>query len=247
MINLLNITNLHAGTSDRIKILNGINLKVKQGEIHAIMGPNGSGKSTLAHVVMGNPSYILNKGKIQIGTKDITMSSPDQRSKLGLFLAFQDPVGIEGVHYSSFLRMAINSITGKPAISPITFRKELIEKAKTLHIKDDLMHRYINTGFSGGEKKKSEILQMSLLQPKFAVLDEPDSGLDVDGLKYISKMINSIKNSCGLIIISHYQRIFKYLKPDYVHLLINGKIAETGEHTLVKLIEKNGYKSYINR
>ncbi|HSW96998.1 MAG TPA: Fe-S cluster assembly ATPase SufC, partial [Candidatus Saccharimonadales bacterium] len=236
------------------KILNGVSLTIKKGEIHAIMGPNGGGKSTLAQVMMGHPGYVITEGSIHINSIDITKMSTDQRAKHGLFLGFQYPVEVSGVNFSSFLRMAVNerppasdestARQGKK-ISPIKFRNMLQEKAKPLAFRDDISKRSLNEGFSGGEKKKAEILQMALLKPDFAVLDEPDSGLDVDALKYIANTINSLDFPFGLLLITHYQRILHYIKPQFVHILVKGKIIKSGDHLLAKEIEEKGYEEYI--
>ena len=243
---VLKITNLHASTIDGKKILQGIDLSVKTGEIHAVMGPNGGGKSTLAQVLMGHPGYKISKGKITLNSKNLTNISPDTRAKAGLFLGFQYPVEVAGVNFAGFLRMAVNEKAKKTdRVSPIAFRKDLTEKAKKLSFVDDISLRSLNEGFSGGEKKKSEILQLSILKPKFAILDEPDSGLDVDALKYIAKAISALDYPLGLILITHYQRILNYIKPDKVHILVGGKIIKTGDAKLAKEIEKKGYEKYI--
>jgi len=237
------IENLHVGTVDGKEILKGISLAIKQNEIHAIMGPNGGGKSTLAQVIMGNPGFIITKGKILVGGKDITKLSPDKRAKLRIFLGFQYPVEVPGVNFTNFLRMAVNeNKTKNEKFSPIAFRNLMKEKAAKLAFSEDVTKRFLNEGFSGGEKKKAEILQLSLLKPSFAILDEPDSGLDVDALKYISKTITNLDFPVGLVIITHYQRILHYLKPDFVHVLIDGKIIKSGDADLAKEIEKNGYE-----
>lgn len=247
MKDTLVIKNLHAGTVDGKKILNGVSLSVKKGEIHAIMGPNGGGKSTLAQVMMGHPSYVITEGSITVNGRDVTSLSPDIRAKAGLFLGFQYPVEVTGVNYASFLRMAINEnkSPGEKKLSPIAFRNQLNEHAKKMAFHDDLTKRSLNEGFSGGEKKKAEILQMALLKPEFAVLDEPDSGLDVDALKYIAKAINAIDYKFGLVLITHYQRILHYIQPDFVHVMIKGKIAKSGDHALAKEIEETGYEKYL--
>jgi Fe-S cluster assembly ATP-binding protein len=245
MLNTLIIDNLFACTIDGKEILKGINLKVKQGEKHIVMGPNGGGKSTLALVLMGHPGYKITKGKIYINGKNIIKLSTDKRAKLGLFLGFQYPVEIPGVNFSNFLRLAVNEERKKnDKLSPIVFRNMLLEKVKDLSLTEELPKRMLNEGFSGGEKKKAEILQLSLLKPKFAVLDEPDSGLDVDALRYISKTINSFNFPLGLILITHYQRILHYIKPDFVHILLKGKIVKSGDAKLAAKIEKVGYESF---
>lgn len=238
------IENLFAQTLDGKEILKGVSLEIRQGKTHVVMGPNGGGKSTLALVLMGHPGYKITKGKIILNGKNITKLSPDKRAKLGLFLGFQYPVEVPGVNFSNFLRMAVNEEKKKPEqLSPIAFRNLLLEKAKQLSISEEIVKRMLNEGFSGGEKKKAEILQLSLLKPQFAILDEPDSGLDVDALKYIAKTINALNFPLGILLITHYQRILKYIKPDYVHILLNGKIVKSGSFSLAKQIESTGYES----
>lgn len=243
----LNITNLHAGITDGKKILHGVSLTVKPGEIHAIMGPNGGGKSTLAQVLMGHPGYNITQGKIEVNSTDITDLPPDERAKAGLFLGFQYPVEVAGVNFGSFLRLAINENKkeGEKKISPIAFRNQLNNEAKQLAFSQEITTRSLNEGFSGGEKKKAEILQLALLKPDFAVLDEPDSGLDVDALKYISNTILSLKYPLGLILITHYQRILRYIKPDHVHIMIEGKLVKSGKATLASEIEEKGYEQLL--
>jgi Fe-S cluster assembly ATP-binding protein len=240
----LKITNLHAGTTDGKEILHGVSLTIKPDEIHAIMGPNGGGKSTLAQVLMGHPGYTITQGKIEINGTDITGLPPDQRAKNGLFLGFQYPVEVAGVSFSSFLRLAINENkkADEKKISPIAFRNQLTTVAKQLAFSQDIINRSLNEDFSGGEKKKAEILQLALLKPDFAVLDEPDSGLDVDALKYISKTITSLNYPLGLVLITHYQRILHYIKPDHVHIMIKGKIIKSGKADLAREIEEKGYE-----
>lgn len=246
--NSLVIDNLYAKTVDGKEILRGVSLKIKKGEIHAVMGPNGGGKSTLAQVVMGHPGYVITKGNIFANGINITKFPPDKRAKQGIFLGFQYPVEVPGVNFANFLRMAVNEkITDKnDKVSPIAFRNRMSEKAKKLVFSEDITKRFLNEGFSGGEKKKAEILQLALLKPDFAILDEPDSGLDVDALKYISKSINALDYPLGLLLITHYQRILHYIKPDFVHILINGKIIKSGDATLAKQIEKSGYEKFLN-
>ena len=241
----LTIKNLHVRTVDGKKILRGVNLEVGMGEIHAVMGPNGGGKSTLAQVLMGHPGYKITRGKITLEGKDITKMQPHLRAQEGMFLAFQYPVEVSGVNFAGFLRMVVNEkATNGKKISPIAFREGLGKKAKKLFFTDDVTKRNLNEGFSGGEKKKSEILQMSVLKPKYAILDEPDSGLDIDALKYIAKALTSLKHPLGLVLITHYQRVLNYVKPDRVHILIDGKIVESGNAKLAKDIEKKGYEKY---
>lgn len=244
----IKIKNLHVSTTDGKKILNGISLNINSGEIHAIMGSNGGGKSTLAQVLMGHPGYQIDSGKITLNGKDLSKMTPDKRSKAGLFLGFQYPVEVTGVNFAGFLRMALNSKKrGKNKVSPIAFRKELNKKAKKLAFVDNIDTRFLNEGFSGGEKKKSEILQLSVLQPKFAILDEPDSGLDIDALKYIASAIVNLDFSIGIVLITHYQRILNFIKPDFVHILVNGKIVKSGNADLAKKIEKEGYEKYTKK
>lgn len=245
-MNSLVITNLHVQTTDGKKILNGISLTVKPGEIHAIMGPNGGGKSTFAQALMGHPGYVITQGSVVLNGVDITSLTPDQRAKQGLFLGFQYPVEVAGVNFGNFLRMAINENkkTGEKKISPIAFRNELEPVAKQLGFSDEPAKRFLNQGFSGGEKKKAEILQLSLLKPPFAVLDEPDSGLDVDALRYIAKAINSLDYPLGLVLITHYQRILHYIKPQFVHVVVKGKIVKSGDSLLAKEIEEKGYEEF---
>jgi Fe-S cluster assembly ATP-binding protein len=246
-MNQLIISNLHASTLDGIKLLHGVSLTVKKGEIHAIMGPNGAGKSTLAQVLMGHPDFKITQGKIELDGVDITHLPPNQRAKNGLFLGFQYPVEVPGVNFASFLRMAVNENLEKDEkkISPLAFRQQLTDQAKQLSISKDIINRSLNEGFSGGEKKKAEILQFALLKPEFAVLDEPDSGLDVDALKYIAKTILSLDHPFGLILITHYQRILHYIKPHFVHIMIKGKLVKSGDYKLAEKIEKTGYEEYL--
>ncbi len=244
MKNSLVITDLHVQTVDGKKILNGVSLTIKKGEIHALMGPNGGGKSTLAAALMGHPGYVITKGSVVIDGVDITHLTSDKKAQHGLFLGFQYPVEVAGVNFASFLRMAVNEQQEKK-VSPIAFRNELIDQAKTLAFSEDIVKRSLNEGFSGGEKKKAEILQLAMLRPSFAILDEPDSGLDVDALKYIGQKITSLDYPLGLLIITHYQRILHYIKPDVVHVLVKGKIVASGDAALAKVIEEGGYESYL--
>jgi len=246
MKNKLLITNLHVETIDGKKILNGISLTIQQGEIHAIMGPNGGGKSTFAQSLMGHPGYKITQGSIVLNGVDITSFTPDQRAKQGLFLGFQYPVEVAGVNFGNFLRMAMNENKkeDEKKISPIAFRNQLEPIAEQLGFSDELSKRFLNQGFSGGEKKKAEILQLGLLKPPFAVLDEPDSGLDVDALRYIAQAINSLDYPLGLVLITHYQRILHYIKPQFVHVVVKGKIVKSGDSLLAKEIEEKGYEEF---
>jgi Fe-S cluster assembly ATP-binding protein len=244
MKDTLEITNLHAGTKEGKEILRGISLTIKKGEIHAVMGPNGGGKSTLAQVLAGHPDYVVTKGSVVLNGIDITSMTPDQRAKQGLFLGFQYPVEITGVNFGNFLRLAVNEKREKKA-SPIKFRNELEPIAKSLGFSEDISKRFLNQGFSGGEKKKAEILQLAMLRPDFAILDEPDSGLDVDALRYIGGAINTLDYPFGLLLITHYQRILHYIKPQFVHIVVGGKIVKSGDATLAKETEEKGYEKYL--
>ena len=247
MQNALVITNLHVETVDGKKILDGVSLTIKKGEIHAVMGPNGGGKSTFAQALMGHPGYVITEGTVSLNGVDITTMTPDAKAKVGLFLGFQYPVEIPGVNFGSFLRTAINDNKpeGEKKLSPIAFRNMFVEQAKGLVFNEDVTKRSLNEGFSGGEKKKAEILQLAMLRPQFAILDEPDSGLDVDALKYISKKINALDFELGLLLITHYQRILHYIKPDFVHVLVRGKIVTSGDSSLAKSVEEEGYERYV--
>ena len=242
----LQIIDLHVALLDGKEILRGLNLTVIKGEVHAIMGPNGGGKSTLAQALMGHPGYVLTGGSIVLNGTDITRLTPDQRAKLGLFLGFQYPVEVAGVNFANFLRTAVNGQKGEgeKKLSPIAFRNQLEEAAKVLGFSDELAKRALNQGFSGGEKKKAEILQLSMLKPSYAVLDEPDSGLDVDALRYIGRAVSGLDYPFGLILITHYQRILDYIKPDFVHVVVDGRVVESGNASLAKKIEQSGYESF---
>lgn len=243
MKNQLIIDNLFVETIEGKKILNGVSLTIKQGEIHALMGPNGSGKSTLATSLMGHPGYKITSGKIILNGENITKLPADKKARAGLFLAFQYPVEVAGVNFASFLRMAVNE-KSKSRISPIAFKNQLIERASHLSFNSDITQRSLNENFSGGEKKKAEVLQLNMLKPDFAILDEPDSGLDVDGLRYIADSLNNLDFPIGLLLITHYQRILHYIKPDFIHICIKGKILKKGDYKLAKEVEKTGYAKY---
>lgn len=242
----LMIDGLYAGSVDK-QILEGITLHIKKGEVHVLMGPNGSGKSTLAHAIIGNPDCHISSGKIFLDGEDITGLSPDLRAKRGLFLGFQYPEEIPGVSVANLLRHALNARREQKIPIP-EFQKLLKEKLELLDIEMQFAQRYLNEGFSGGEKKRSEILQMALLEPKYCILDEIDSGTDVDAVKVIANGINSlIGTDRGFIIITHYNRILQYLKQiDFVHILIDGKIVKSGHKALAEEIDKNGYDVYTD-
>ena len=230
---------------DGKEIIKGVNLEVKEGEIVALMGPNGSGKSTLANIIMGNPKYQVTSGKILYKDKNILDLKVDERAKLGLFLSFQYPTEVSGVSLTNFLRTAYNSLN-ENKISLLDFKKLLEEKMTLLKIDKSFMTRYLNEGFSGGEKKRAEILQLAILNPKFAILDETDSGADVDSLKVIANGINSLKNKeKSFLLITHYNRILRYIKPDRVYVMVNGKIVDEGGAKLADEVEEKGYKKYL--
>lgn len=247
---MLEIKNLSVEINNKT-ILNDLNLKVNEGEIHALMGPNGSGKSTLANVLMGNSAYEVKSGSIKFLNKDVLKMSPDERSKSGIFLAFQYPLEIPGVSFGSFLRMAVNAHRGeKEQLSVHRFRQLVREKAAMLKVDASFIDRNLNEGFSGGEKKKAEILQLALLNPKLAILDETDSGLDVDALKIVFNGLKKLKEDnpgMSIIIVTHYNRVLEYLTPDKVHVISKGKIVKEGGIELVKEIEKKGYVGMIGR
>jgi Fe-S cluster assembly ATP-binding protein len=228
------------------EILKGINLTVRQGETHALMGKNGSGKSTLASTLMGHPNYEVMSGEVLLDGENILDLAPDQRAKRGLFLAFQYPSAVPGVPMFNFLRMAYNAVHtpegGKP-LAVREFRKMLADKLVSLKMQEDFLKRYLNDGFSGGEKKRAEILQMAVLQPRFAVLDETDSGLDIDALRIVADGVNSQRGpNLGTLVITHYQRLLDYIVPDFVHVMLAGKIVTTGGKELAMDLEKRGYE-----
>ena len=242
---ILEIKNLKASINN-IEILKGLNLTVNEGEIHAIMGPNGSGKSTFSKVIAGHPAYQVLSGDIFFKGQSIVSLEPDERSHLGIFLAFQYPIEIPGVSNEDFLRLAYNSklkSNNQIEIDPIEFLSLISEKLKIIDMASTFLGRNVNEGFSGGEKKRNEILQMSLLNPELAILDETDSGLDIDALKVISKGINTYMNeNKAIILITHYQRLLDYVKPDYIHVMQEGKIIKTGNSQLAEELEKKGYE-----
>ena len=241
--NLLEIKDLYVNAEEK-EILKGINLEIKPGEIHVIMGPNGSGKSTTANAIFSNPAYKKIKGKILFENEDITESRTDEIARKGVFMSFQSPEEIPGVSVTNFLKYAKNKITGQP-VKIFEFKKELQKYMEELNMNPNNMERSLNVGFSGGEKKKNEILQMLVLNPKLAILDETDSGLDVDAIRTVSKGIEMFKNDKNaVLIITHNTKILRSLKVDYVHVLVDGKIVKTGDASLAKDIEENGYAKY---
>ncbi len=252
MVAALEIRNLHVSVEGR-PILKGVNLTIKQGEIHALMGPNGSGKSTLANVLMGNPLYTVEAGQIIFDGEDLLDLEPDVRSRKGLFLAFQYPVAIPGVTMANFLRSAINARRkdvnpDDKGISIPEFRRLLTEKMEYLEMKPDFAGRYLNDGFSGGEKKRAEILQMAVLKPKIAVLDETDSGLDIDALRIVATGVNRLAGpDLGVLVITHYKRILDYIQPQFVHILMDGRIVESGGPELSDQLETSGYRPFFEK
>jgi Fe-S cluster assembly ATP-binding protein len=240
----LEIQNLHVEVEGK-EILKGVDLAVSRGEIHALMGPNGSGKSTLANTIMGHPGFEITEGKILFKGEDATAMDPDERARLGLFMAFQYPSAIPGVSVVNFLRTAINAnhkAKGEDPISLKDFRKQLEEKMDLLKVDREFTRRYLNEGFSGGEKKRCEILQMAILEPTIAVLDETDSGLDIDALRTVAEAVNAMRGpDIGVLIITHYQRILGYITPDFVHIMLDGRIVEAGGSGLAAEMEQKGY------
>jgi Fe-S cluster assembly ATP-binding protein len=248
---MFEIKDLHVNISEvEKKIINGINLKINPGEVHAIMGPNGSGKSTLSYTLSGKDGYEIEKGDIQVDGESILDDEPDERAAKGIFLAFQYPIEIPGVGNLSFIRTALNSqrkFNGKDELNPAEFLKILREKADYLNIDLEMLKRPLNVGFSGGEKKRNEILQMALLEPRFCILDETDSGLDVDAMKQVSKGVNSLRSeNRSFLIITHYQRLLNYIIPDFVHIMAKGKIIKTGGPELALEVEDQGYTHLLN-
>lgn len=241
---LLEIKDLHAGIEGR-EILKGLNLTVKAGEVHAIMGPNGSGKSTLSKVLAGHPTYEVLSGEVLFEGKDLLELEPDERAREGVFLAFQYPVEVPGVSNSQFLRLAYNEKMkhhGLEELDPLEFNDYLTDKAKIVEMDKSFFKRSVNEGFSGGEKKRNEILQMAVLEPKLAILDETDSGLDIDALRIVAEGVNKLRSSeNGIILVTHYQRLLNYIQPDFVHVLAGGKIVKEGGKELALELEEKGY------
>ncbi|HVU76821.1 MAG TPA: Fe-S cluster assembly ATPase SufC [Gaiellaceae bacterium] len=247
----LELKDLHVSLEDGTEIVKGVDLKISSGEVHAIMGPNGSGKSTLAYAIAGHPAYEITGGQILLDGEDITEAGADERAQAGLFLAFQYPHAIPGVTVTNFLRQAINAVRkaragGVDDPMPVPeFRKELLGQMDRLKVSRELASRYLNDGFSGGEKKRVEILQMAMLRPKIAVLDETDSGLDIDALKIVAGGVHELVGpEMGALVITHYQRILNYIKPDFVHVFVGGRIVEEGGPELAEQLEASGYEQW---
>jgi Fe-S cluster assembly ATP-binding protein len=248
---LLELKNLHVALEDGTKIVKGVDLAVDTNKIHAVMGPNGSGKSTLAYALMGHPAYEITEGEILLDGENIVEMGADERAQRGLFLAFQYPHAVPGVTVTSFLRQALNSVRkaragGEDDPVPIPeFRKELLAKMEELKISRELAQRYINDGFSGGEKKRVEILQLAMLKPRIAILDETDSGLDIDALKVVAQGVRSLVSpEMGALVITHYQRILSHIRPDFVHVFVDGRIVEEGGPELAHKLEAEGYEAF---
>jgi Fe-S cluster assembly ATP-binding protein len=251
-VGLLKLENLHVALEDGTEIVKGVDLEVDLNEVHAIMGPNGSGKSTLSYAIMGHPAYEITEGKIFLDGEDVTEMAANERAERGLFLAFQYPHAIPGVTVTSFLRSAINAIRkarngGVENPIPVPeFRKELLAMMDRLKVSRELASRYLNDGFSGGEKKRVEILQMAMLRPRIAVLDETDSGLDIDALRVVASGVNELVGpEMGALVITHYQRILNYVKPDHVHVFVDGRIVASGGAELAEQLEAEGYDPFI--
>lgn len=241
---MLSIKNMHAGIGDK-EILKGINLEIKPGEVHAIMGPNGSGKSTLASVLAGREDFEVTEGEVVFSGKDLLEMAPEERAREGVFLAFQYPVEIPGVSTTNFMRTALNKVRehrGQDHLDAVAFLKVMKEKMKLVEIDQALLSRSLNEGFSGGEKKRNEVFQMAMLEPKLAVLDETDSGLDIDALRIVANGVNKLKNKDNsFVVITHYQRLLDYIVPDFVHVLYKGKIVKSGTKELALELEEKGY------
>jgi len=248
---LLEIKDLHAVLEDEDKpILKGITLTIQPGEIHAIMGPNGAGKSTLSNVIAGRPGYRVTGGTVLFDGQDLLDMGADERARAGLFLAFQYPVEIPGVATATFLKTAINArrkAAGEPEIEALEFLKAMKANAKALDVREEMLKRPVNVGFSGGEKKRAEVLQMAMLEPRLCVLDETDSGLDIDALRVVADGVNALRGADrGMLVITHYQRLLDYIVPDVVHVLADGRIVKTGDKTLAQELEANGYAQFTD-
>jgi Fe-S cluster assembly ATP-binding protein len=256
MTSTLTIKDLRVSVEDQL-ILKGLNLEVKQGEIHAMMGPNGSGKSTLAYALMGHPKYEVEAGEVWLKGQNILELTPDERARLGLFLAFQYPTAIPGVSMANFLRTAVNAVKGGAAngngkgqtgVPVAEFRKMMTEKMELLQMDKSFARRYLNDGFSGGEKKRAEILQMAMLEPEIAILDETDSGLDIDALRIVSEGVNALAGpQMGVLVITHYQRILNYIQPDFVHVMVDGQIVASGGAEMAHQLEEEGYDRFVKQ
>jgi Fe-S cluster assembly ATP-binding protein len=256
MTSTLTIKDLRVSVEDQL-ILKGLNLEVKQGEIHAIMGPNGSGKSTLAYALMGHPKYEVEAGEVWLKGQNILELTPDERARLGLFLAFQYPTSIPGVSMANFLRTAVNAVKageangngkGQTGVPVAEFRKMMTEKMELLQMDKSFARRYLNEGFSGGEKKRAEILQMAMLEPEIAILDETDSGLDIDALRVVSEGVNALAGPhMGILVITHYQRILNYIEPDFVHVMVDGQIVASGGAEMAHQLEEEGYDRFVKQ
>lgn len=248
---MLKIENLHVRVAGR-DILRGLSLEVAPGQVHAIMGPNGAGKSTLGHVLAGREGYEVVEGRVEFEGRDLLALEPEQRAAAGVFLAFQYPVEIPGVNNTYFLRAALNAqrkARGEEELDSMQFLKRVREKLAVLHLKDELLHRGVNEGFSGGEKKRHEVLQLELLEPKVAILDETDSGLDIDALKIVSEGVNRVRatGEVGVLLITHYTRILRYIRPDFVHVFVDGRIVEEGGPELAERLEAEGYDRFLTQ
>ena len=241
---MLSIKGLMAAVDGK-EILKGLDLEVKAGEVHAVMGPNGSGKSTLAHVLAGRDGYEVTGGEVRFDGRELLALSPEERAQAGVFLAFQYPVELPGVNNSVFLRTSLNSIRkarGEAELDAVSFMRLLRERLKLVDMKEDLLKRAVNAGFSGGEKKRNEIFQMALLEPRLAILDETDSGLDIDALRVVADGVNALRRADrAMIVVTHYQRLLDYIEPDFVHVLSGGRILKTGDKSLALELEKRGY------
>ena len=247
MKNELIIEDLHVETSDGQKILNGVDLIICSGEIHAIMGPNGSGKSTLCYSLMGHPGYKITKGSVTFNGENILNLSTDKRAKLGIFLGFQYPCAVPGVTFGNFMRHSVNAVSSEEPISPAKFYPIIQNEMDSIGMDKKFIGRGLNDGFSGGEKKRAEILQMSLIKPNFAILDEIDSGLDIDALKMVAEGVKRVHEEVGtgVLLITHYQRILEYLTPHFIHILSDGKIVKSGDRKLAGILEREGYESFV--
>jgi len=246
------IEDLHVAVEGR-EILKGVSLELSRGEVHAVMGPNGSGKSTLSNTLMGHPGYEVTGGRVLFQGQDLLQLEPDERARLGVYLAFQYPTVVPGVTMANFLRTALNALRGydgkdkSKAISPRDFRTLLKGPMQTLRMDDSFLKRYINDGFSGGEKKRAEILQMAVLKPRIAILDETDSGLDIDSIKFVSEAINSMRGpDLGALIITHYTRILQFIEPDFVHVLVQGQVVRSGGPEVADQLERTGYSEWVD-